>query len=99
MSNYLFIGQAPRLYPNFLIPGQGSLIAESGDVWNFEQPPNDGLWLPTDDAPTNPPQRSWPISSYQPDVNQGAEPAPVATDTETAPKAPDLFNDLAHDGQ
>jgi hypothetical protein len=69
MPNYQFVGQAPRLYD--IVTPQGSLIAENGDVCEFENPPTDGLWVETD-APVNDKSgRSWPIKAdeAQPDAN------------------------------
>jgi hypothetical protein len=71
MSHYAFLGQVPRWYPDF-----GNLIAEPGDVCAFATPPDDGLWAETEQAVNDKGERGWPISSFQPDVNQGeaAEP-------------------------
>ena len=68
MPNFAFLGQAPRWYPGF-----GNLVALPGDVCEFEAEPSDGLWAETDFPATDTSGRSWPISDFQPDVNQARE--------------------------
>jgi hypothetical protein len=96
MTNYLFIGQTPRLYPNVIIPGRGSLIAEPGDVWTLDTEPGDGLWVETDALATDPGPRSWPIAAYQPDVNQDqAAERPEDEPAEVNPPKPPEANALS----
>lgn len=42
---YQFIGQEQRFYPAVFVNAR-SLIANPGDVIDFDEPPSDGLWIP-----------------------------------------------------
>lgn len=75
--NYVFTGYAPRFYPD-IIGESGSLIAEPGDVREFDEAPADGLWAPTDASVTIPGPRTWPVKAEvqpEPEPEIPAEPS------------------------
>ncbi len=45
MSNYQYTGPYERTYPAILTDA-GSLVVQPGDVREFDEAPNDGLWVP-----------------------------------------------------
>jgi hypothetical protein len=45
-DKYQYAGFTERTYPDIIIPGEGSLVVEPGDIREFEAPPSDGLWFP-----------------------------------------------------
>jgi len=49
-KGYRYAGEVPRLYPGIPAPEGGSLVANPGDVMDFDVPPP-GLWVPVDDKP------------------------------------------------
>jgi hypothetical protein len=46
MTKFFYTGEDVRVYPDIVIPGEGSLIAHPGDVRDFDDEPTDGRWLP-----------------------------------------------------
>lgn len=44
MKTYRYVREDVRIYPDILIPGEGSLVANPGDEREFEQPP-DNAWV------------------------------------------------------
>ena len=46
---YRYTAEDDRVYPDILVPGEGSLVARPGDEREFEVPPGDGRWEPAID--------------------------------------------------
>lgn len=59
MPNFLYAYPTAAFYPEITGP-EGSLIAEPGDVCEFENPPSDGRWAETDLPVNDKPARRWP---------------------------------------
>jgi hypothetical protein len=47
-----YIGEDERVYPQIVIPGEGSLVAHAGDVRDLDENPGDGRWV--DASPPKP---------------------------------------------
>jgi hypothetical protein len=45
LSKYQYLGNVERVYPDVVIPGEGSLVAKPGLIQEFDKPPTDGLWV------------------------------------------------------
>jgi hypothetical protein len=37
-----------RVYPQIVIPGEGSLVAHAGDIRDLDENPGDGRWVAAD---------------------------------------------------
>lgn len=45
MAKYQYLGYSERIYMDIVIPGQGSLVVQPGQLMEFETgPPGDGFW-------------------------------------------------------
>lgn len=53
MPNYRYVG-TECVYPNIIIPGEGSLVARPGDVREFDTPPDPVWWVEDNEAPVTP---------------------------------------------
>lgn len=53
MAKFRYVG-SECIYPNILIPGEGSLVAKPGDVREFDTPPDLVWWVREPDADPKP---------------------------------------------
>lgn len=86
MHAYQFLYGYPKQYPAIQDAEGKSLMANPGDVVEFETPPNDGCWFPVDLPAGNPPET--PAAGPEPAPEApaaGPEPEPVQPDPEPAP--------------
>ena len=54
MPLFKYLGFDERVYPDFVIPGEGSLVARPGEVRELSDVPGDGRWEPADDERDEP---------------------------------------------
>lgn len=81
MHAYQFLYGYPKQYPAIQDAEGKSLMANPGDVVEFETPPNDGCWFPVDPPADNPPETPAPETPPA-----GPEPAPEAPVAEPEPE-------------
>jgi hypothetical protein len=48
---FKYLGFDERVYPDFVIPGEGSLVARPGEVRELGDAPGDGRWEPAEPEP------------------------------------------------
>jgi hypothetical protein len=51
---FKYLGFDERVYPAFVIPGEGTLVARPGEVRELNDVPGDGRWEPADELPEKP---------------------------------------------
>ena len=54
MPKYRYAGEIERVYPDLVIPGEGSLVAHPGDEYEGEKPPDPYWWFEVADVVNQP---------------------------------------------